>query len=149
MKAFSKKMVSKNSFQIPNKTKMAPYVFILPAFILLIMFNIYPLISSFYISTLDMKISFDTAKFVGLDNFKAILSDARFFNSLKVTILFTVIEVPAQMIIGLIMSAILKENTFWKKVFRSIFFIPVVCSSTAIGIMFQIILHDTRVKSPC
>ena len=70
MKAFSKKMVSKNSFQIPNKTKMAPYVFILPAFILLIMFNIYPLISSFYISTLDMKISFDTAKFVGLDVYK-------------------------------------------------------------------------------
>ena len=142
MISFSFFLLSIISFLIPNFTILAPFVFILAVFFLLIFFNIYPLISSFYISTLDMKISFDTAKFVGLDNFKAILSDARFFNSLKVTILFTVIEVPAQMIIGLIMSAILKENTIWKKIFRSIFFIPVVCSSTAIGIMFQIILHS-------
>jgi len=132
----------KDKRTIINNTKVAPYMFILPAFVLLVMFNIYPLISSFYVSMLDMKVSFDTAKFVGLANFKEIFSDKRFFNSLYVTILFTSIEVPTQMIIGLIMSEILKENTFWKKLFRSIYFIPVVCSSTAIGIMFQIILHS-------
>lgn len=122
--------------------KMTPYLFIMPAFILLFMFSIYPLLSSFYVSMLDMKVSFETAKFVGLDNFKEVFQDDRFLNSLKVTLLFTAIEVPAQMIIGLIISAILKENTTMNKLFRSIYFIPVVCSSTAIGIMFQIILHS-------
>lgn len=142
MSTLSKKKGKSNLTKVLTGTKMAPYWFILPAFVLLILFNIYPLISSFYISMLDMKVSFDTAVFVGLDNFKEIMSDARFLNSLKVTIIFTLIEVPAQMIIGLVMSAILKENTFWNKLFRSIYFIPVVCSSTAIGIMFQVILHS-------
>lgn len=142
MSTLFKKKAKSNPLKTLTSTKAAPYWFILPAFILLILFNIYPLISSFYISMLDMKVSFDTATFVGLDNFKKIMSDARFFNSLKVTIIFTLIEVPVQMIIGLVMSAILKENTFWNKLFRSIYFIPVVCSSTAIGIMFQVILHS-------
>lgn len=142
MSSFARKKINSKPLRVFGNTKVAPYIFILPAFVLLIMFNIYPLISSFYISMLDMKVSFDTAKFVGLDNFRTVLSDARFFNSLKVTILFTLIEVPAQMIIGLIISAILKENTVWNKIFRSIYFIPVVCSSTAIGIMFQIILQS-------
>lgn len=125
-----------------NNRKRVPYLFLLPAFVLLMLFNIFPLLSSFYVSMLDMGISFDNAKFVGFDNFKTIFKDSRFFNSLYVTILFTFIEVPLQMVMGLVMSALLKENTFWKKLFRSIYFIPVVCSSTAIGIMFQILLQS-------
>lgn len=142
MSSFVQKKKDSKSVKFFHSRKTAPYIFILPAFVLLVMFNIYPLISSFYISMLDMKVSFDTATFVGLENFKTLLSDDRFFNSLKVTILFTIIEVPAQMIIGLGISALLKENTKRNKIFRSIYFIPVVCSSTAIGIMFQIILHS-------
>ena len=46
---------------------------------------------------LDMGISFDSAKFIGLDNFKEALTDRRFVNSLIVTLKFTVIEVPIQM----------------------------------------------------
>lgn len=125
-----------------NKPNHAPYLFLLPAFVLLIVFNILPLIASFYISTLDMGISFDSARFVGLDNFIEALGDKRFINSLIVTIQFTLLEVPLQMIMGLVMSALLTENTFWNKIFRSIYFIPVVISATAIGIMFQIFLHS-------
>lgn len=125
-----------------NKTNRAPYLFLLPAFILLIVFNIVPLIASFYISVTDMGISMNSAHFVGLANFKEALQDKRFINSLIVTIKFTLLEVPLQMIIGLVMSALLTENTFWNKLFRSIYFIPVVISATAIGIMFQIFLHS-------
>jgi multiple sugar transport system permease protein len=118
------------------------YLFILPAALLLLVFNVIPLIASFYISTLDMTISFDNAKFVGLANFKEALGDSRFLNSFKVTIKFTLVEVPIQMVMGLVMSAILTKNTFINKLFRGIYFIPIICSATAIGIMFQIILHS-------
>ncbi len=125
-----------------NKTNRAPYLFIFPAFFLLIVFNILPMLSSFYISTLDMGISFDSAKFVGVSNFVEALGDKRFLNSLLVTIQFTLLEVPLQMVIGLVMSALLTKNTFWNKLFRSIYFIPVIISATAIGIMFQIFMNS-------
>lgn len=125
-----------------NKPQHAAYLFILPAAILLVVFNVIPLLASFYISTLNMKISFDNATFVGLANYKEALTDARFLNSIKVTVLFTLIEVPIQMVMGLVMSALLTKNTFTNKLFRSIYFIPIICSATAIGIMFQIILHS-------
>lgn len=125
-----------------NKPQHTAYLFILPAALLLLVFNVIPLFASFYISTLNMVISFDNATFVGMANYKEALTDARFINSIKVTILFTVIEVPVQMVIGLVMSALLTKNTFTNKMFRSIYFLPIICSATAIGIMFQIILHS-------
>lgn len=125
-----------------NKPQHAAYLFILPAALLLLIFNVIPLLASFYISTLNMTISFDNATFVGLANYKEALKDPRFLNSIKVTVLFTLIEVPVQMVMGLVMSALLTKNTFTNKLFRSIYFLPIICSATAIGIMFQIILHS-------
>lgn len=125
-----------------NKPQHAAYLFILPAAILLFVFNVIPLFASFYISTMNMGISFDTATFVGLANYKEALTDTRFLNSIKVTVLFTIIEVPIQMVMGLFMSALLTKNTITNKLFRSIYFLPIICSATAIGIMFQIILHS-------
>lgn len=125
-----------------NKPQRAAYLFLLPAAVLILVFNIIPLFASFFISMLDMGISFDSAKFIGLDNFKEALTDRRFVNSLIVTLKSTVIEVPIQMVLGLVLSAMLTKNTFTNKLFRSIYFIPIVCSATAIGIMWQIILHS-------
>ncbi len=125
-----------------NKPQHAAYLFILPAALLLLVFNVIPLFASFYISTLNMVISFDNATFVGMANYREALTDMRFINSIKVTVLFTAVEVPIQMVIGLVMSALLTKNTFTNKLFRSIYFLPIICSATAIGIMFQIILHS-------
>lgn len=125
-----------------NKPQHAAYLFILPEALLLLVFNVIPLFASFYISTLNMVISFDNATFVGMANYREALTDMRFINSIKVTVLFTAVEVPIQMVIGLVMSALLTKNTFTNKLFRSIYFLPIICSATAIGIMFQIILHS-------
>ena len=125
-----------------NKPQHAAYLFILPAALLLLVFNVIPLFASFYISTLNMVISFDNATFVGMANYREALTDMRFINSIKVTVLFTAVEVPIQMVIGLVMSALLTKNTFTNKLFRSSYFLPILCSATAIGIMFQIILHS-------
>lgn len=136
-------MGAKNSIRsFWNKPEHVAYLFILPAAILLVVFNVFPLFSSFYISTLDMKISFDNATFVGLKNFKEAWTDRYFLNSLKVTLIFTAIEVPIQMVLGLAFSAILAKDTKLNKFFRGVYFLPVVCSASVIGIMWQIILHS-------
>ncbi len=118
------------------------YIFIFPAFFLLVVFHVVPFISSFYVSMLNMQVSFETATFVGLQHFKQALNDRFFINSLKVTMKFVLFEIPWQMAVGLIFSAMVAKNSRFNKVMRSIYFLPIVVSATALGIMWRFILHS-------
>ncbi|HEX2945231.1 MAG TPA: sugar ABC transporter permease [Clostridia bacterium] len=119
-----------------------PYLFIAPVIILLFVFNILPLLSAFLISSFDVSTSFNHARFLGLGNFTEVLGDARFWNSLKVTLKWTAVEVPLQVILALILSTLLTENSVSNKIFRSVFFLPIICSATVTSIMWKMILHS-------
>lgn len=121
---------------------LTPYLFIAPVIILLFIFSILPLFSAFFISLFDVSIMLDQPKFLGLGNFTEILGDKRFWNSLSVTLKWTAVEVPLQVILALLLSALLKENTFVNKMFRGIYFLPIACSATVTGIMLKLILHS-------
>ncbi|MDL2295434.1 sugar ABC transporter permease [Lachnospiraceae bacterium OttesenSCG-928-E19] len=84
----------------------------------------------------------DSAVFVGVDNFVKAFADSRFINSLKVTAIFTALEVPIQVIGALIIAAFISKNNFRNRFFRAIYFLPVIRSATAIGIMWKMILHS-------
>ena len=70
------------------------YLFILPSIILLLMFSLIPLVISFGVSFFNAPMTLNPIEFVGLSNFREAFSDSRFLNSLKVTAIFTLIEVP-------------------------------------------------------
>lgn len=125
-----------------RRSTLAPYLFIAPVIILLFVFNIAPLLISFFISLFDADISFNLNKFIGLGNFAEVFQDSRFYNSLGVTLKWTVVEVPCQLLIALLLAGLLTRNTFTNKLFRAIYFMPIVCSATATGIMWKLILHS-------
>lgn len=124
------------------RPKWAPYAFIAPVILLLLMYNIVPLLSSFVISAYDMNTTLQNAKFVGLANFAEALLDARFWNSLVVTLKWTAVEVPLQLLVAIGLAGLLKKNTRSNKLFRAVYFLPVICSATATGIMWKLILHS-------
>lgn len=125
-----------------RRSTLAPYLFIAPVIILLFVFNIAPLLISFFISLFDADISFNLNKFIGLGNFAEVFQDSRFYNSLGVTLKWTVVEVPCQLLIALLLAGLLTRNTVINKLFRAIYFMPIVCSATATGIMWKLILHS-------
>lgn len=129
-----------------NKNRLSmtlvPYSFIAPVIILLFVFSILPLFSAFGLSCFDVSITLDQPKFVGLENFAEILGDKRFWNSLMVTLKWTVVEVPLQVVLALLLSALLTQNNLVNKIFRGIYFLPIVCSATVTGIMWKLILHS-------
>lgn len=133
-------MVSAKKRQL--KVALTPYFFITPVIVLLFVFNIIPLLSSFVISSFDISTTFGQPKFLGLGNYTEALSDSRFWNSLKVTMKWTLVEVPLQVILALVLSAFLTKNTFMNKVFRGVYFLPIICSATVTGIMWKLILHS-------
>jgi len=125
-----------------RRSTLAPYLFIAPVILLLFMFNIAPLLISFIVSLFDADISFNLNKFIAFGNFQEVFQDSRFYNSLGVTLKWTVVEVPCQLILALLLAGLLTRNTRSNKMFRAIYFMPIICSATATGIMWKLILHS-------
>lgn len=130
------------SISFERKLERTAYLFILPAAMLLIVFCIVPMLGSFWVSTQKMGVDLRQAEFVGLDNYTRALSDRRFLQSIGVTLRYTAIEVPLQMVIGVLLSALLAKNTPLNKLFRSIYFLPVVASAVTVGVTWQLVLHS-------
>ncbi len=125
-----------------NKPSRSAYLFLAPSVILLILFSVVPLIIAFGLSLFDVSITMDSARFIGLENFAEAFQDCRFINSLKVTAIFTGLEVPLQVLGALVVAALIAKNNIKNKIFRAVYFLPVICSATAIGIMWKMILHS-------
>ena len=124
-----------------NKPNHAAYLFILPALLVICVFTIVPLLASFAISCFDITTSLSNARFVGLDNYRQMLRDERFINACKTTFEFTLIDVPAQVLFALIVATMVRGKLRSHKLYRAIYFLPIICSPTALGIMWSIFLH--------
>ena len=125
-----------------NKPAHIADLFIAPAMILLLLFNIIPLIASLVISTFDVSMTLNNARFIGLGNFVEAFHDSRFWNSMWVTIKWTLVEMPVQVVVALFLAALLTKNTWFNKFCRGVYFLPIICSATAVSIMWRIILNS-------
>lgn len=119
------------------------YLFIFPGILVLFLFTIIPLVVSFIISLTNLDIFLAWPDMVGFENFKRTISDARVWNAFKNTFYYVVLSVPIQMVIALLLAYWLYRPTFFNKLCRSVFYVPVLCSFTAIGILFNLILNST------
>ena len=125
-----------------RKISIIPYLFVAPVIILLLVFNIAPLFVAFVTSAFDVSTTLSDARFVGFGNYVEVFQDSRFWNSLFVTFKWTIIEVPLQVLVAFFLSALLTKNTILNKFFRANFFLPIICSATATGIMWKFVLHS-------
>jgi len=113
------------------------FSFTVPALVLLSIFLIYPISYVVYLSFQHWNL-LGNPRFIGLENYNTILfRDSSFLQSIGATVLFVVLAVPTQIGLGLFL-AILIENEFrGRTFFRAVFFIPLVISFVAAGIVFQ------------
>ena len=114
------------------------YLCVLPALLILSVFQIYPIfkafIMSFYTQYNYMK---DEVYAIGIGNFKDIFSDSNFWTALKNTSIFVLGVVPATMVISLFLAVLLNRSIRFKGIFQSIYFIPFITSSVAIASVWK------------
>lgn len=120
-----------------NKPGHAAYLFIAPALLIIFLFVVVPLISSFVISLTNMDIFMRDIKFISFDNFKKSFEEERVWNALKNTFKYVVLSVPIQIGLSLVLAFWLFRSDRFSKLMRSIYFIPVICSFASLGIMFK------------
>ena len=119
------------------------YLFIFPGMLILFVFTIIPLVVSFIISLTNLDIFLAWPNMVGLENFKRTMADERVLNGFKNTFYYVVLSVPIQLVAALVLAYWLYKPTVFNKLCRSVFYVPVLCSFTAIGILFNLMLNST------
>lgn len=82
-------------------------------------------------------------RFVGLSNWRSVLTDGTFGNSLIVTAIFVAIVVPAQTALGLLAASMLARQLRGTGLFRTVFVLPWICAPLAIAVLWRWILAPT------
>ena len=82
-------------------------------------------------------------RYVGLENWRSVLTDSGFGNSLLVTLVFLAIVVPAQIVLGLAAASLLARGLPGSGAFRTLYVLPWVCSPLAVAVLWRWILAPT------
>lgn len=115
------------------------WLFLLPALLIIIVFNVIPLIQTFIISF--QKGTLNSLEFNGIKNYIVVLQDPKFHTALFNTSIYAVVVVPLALIISMFIAVILFDKIKFKDFFETIFFIPYLTSIIAIGIVFRYLLN--------
>lgn len=100
-------------------------------------FGLVPMVISFGLSFTDLhRYDFSAATWAGFKNFGFIFSDPLFWKSILNTV-YSCLTIPIQMILGLLIANVLVKDVKAKGFFRALYFIPYICSTVAVTLMFQ------------
>jgi multiple sugar transport system permease protein len=116
------------------------YLFILPGTLLFVVWTLYPLLVSLVMSFAEWNL-IKPSQFIGLENYRRALSDPVFWMSLRNTLLYTIITVPAQMVLGLGVALLLDTPLRARALFRTIYYIPVVTSWVVVSLLFTYLFN--------
>lgn len=130
--------------QKKKKRRPSPgYLFIAPWFISYFIFGLFPMVLSFIMSFTDWPV-IGKPTFVGLENYRDLLVDRSFHNSLWVTIRYAIVAVPIGMAASFTIALIMATKTKGLSVYRTIYYLPAVVSGVAVGIIWRWILDPNN-----
>lgn len=119
-----------------------PYLFILPFFVLFLVFQLIPIIWTVYISFTQWR-GIGDPQFIGLDNYKKILIDNMFWEALKNTVVYWVSGLVLILIFALLIATILNSDLLKGRVFfKTVTFLPNVCAAIAMGLIFRLFFDE-------
>lgn len=122
--------------------RVAAYIFVAPAVILLIAFLVVPMIYTVYFSGFKYQIMRpDVMKFIGLENYQKLFSDKNFWLALKNTVYFTVIVVPCQCVLALALALLVSKKFRGVAVFRTMYFAPQLTSMVVISVLWSVLYN--------
>ena len=116
-------------------------LFLLPALILFLLFVIYPIFRSIYFSMFDWNGLGPAVDFVGLQNFKDILTDKVFLKATSNIVLIIIFSVGAQLPLALALAVMVGRDLPGRGIFRTIFFMPYVLSEINVAIMWMLLYN--------
>jgi multiple sugar transport system permease protein len=116
------------------------YLFLAPFFLLYCVLKLWPIVNGFWISLHRWETFGTNISFLGLGNYQRILQDRLFWEAVQHTLYFTLLSTPALIIGGLTLALILNRPWLSGGVFRTLYYLPNVLSTSVIGLIFLAVL---------
>ncbi|HGQ6093839.1 TPA: carbohydrate ABC transporter permease [Streptococcus pneumoniae] len=107
-----------------KERNLTRWIFVLPAMIIVGLLFVYPFFSSIFYSFTNKHLIMPNYKFVGLANYKAVLSDPNFFNAFFNSIKWTVFSLVGQVLVGFVLALALHRVRHFKKLYRTLLIVP-------------------------
>lgn len=121
--------------------EVLPYL--LPGFILLVIFSIYPIYRNFIMSLNDYNvILLQSDKFVGFSHYRKMLTDPKFHLSLVNTFLYMIATVPIEILLGLLVASLVNSDIRGVSFFRTLLYIPVITSWVVVSLIFRYLFES-------
>ncbi len=132
---------TKKPLSLAQRQAIWAYVFLLVPLAFFLLVRLYPAFDSLRLSLLNFTSPLRPAPFIGLDNFKELFSDQVFLRSLWNTLLYTLLGVPAQLVLGLGIAMLLSSINKAKGFLRAIYFAPFITPIVASAWVWQWLLN--------
>lgn len=127
-----------------NKRNFKSWLYLLPAMLFLGIFMVYPLIDVFIYSFEEGYNSASQTYYgTGMYNYSYVLHDPYFLQAIRNTFILVVITVPLSTLLALLISVSLSSVKALKKLFQTIYFLPYVTNTLAVGLVFMILFKKT------
>lgn len=127
-----------------NKRNFKGWLYLLPVMLFLGIFMVYPLIDVFIYSFEEGYNSASQTYYgTGMYNYSYVLHDPYFLQAIRNTFILVVITVPLSTLLALLISVALSSVKALKKLFQTIYFLPYVTNTLAVGLVFMILFKKT------
>ncbi|KRF44203.1 carbohydrate ABC transporter permease [Paenibacillus sp. Soil787] len=139
--------VRKRSFWTNQRRESAVgLMFVAPEFLGILLLGVFPLLFSLYLSFTEWNLvgGVKAIHFVGLDNFKGLLTDTKLYLALKNNALYSLVTVPIGMALGLVLAVIINSVVYLKEYFKVVFFIPYIATGVAVATVFTALFHPSK-----
>ena len=117
------------------------WIMVAPTIIGLLVLNLWPFVQTLYTSFCE-HLGFGHYKFIGLQNYIEMFQNAEFWKATWNTIYFCILTVPLGLFLSLLVAMLLNAKVKGKGVFRTIFFLPMVCAPAAVTMVWRWIFNS-------
>ncbi len=123
-----------------RREALAFYIAISPWLIGFLVFMLYPMLRSLYLSFTSYDL-FTDPKWIGMGNYSTMIDDDMFWHSLKITFIYTAISVPGNTIIGIGIAMLLAQKVRGVNYWRTIYFLPSIASGVSVAVLWSFVFN--------
>ena len=131
--------------QKPLAGVIAPYLYVAPVIIFLVIFTVFPIFRSVYLSFMNTDAVFSFMDFVGLENYRRIFANEVFWEVAKNTVVYGVAQVVLTTVLGMVCALIANSKQVkFRSLFKISLFYPYILPWTVAAMVWMYMYHPTR-----
>lgn len=121
---------------------LKPYLFVAPALIVFIMFSIYPILNTIFLSFYEWDMISPTKEFVGIKNYQTLFRDVKFYQTLSNTFVYMLLTVGLGVILAIALALFLRKDTRINKFMQNLIFTPYIVSLASISFLWMWLMNN-------